>query len=356
MMKILTVVGARPQFVKAAVVSKSIQKQPEIREVVLHTGQHYDHKMSGVFFEQMQIPAPEYNLDINQMSHGKMTGRMLEKIEDCLMREKPDLVLVYGDTNSTLAAALAAKKMHIKIAHVEAGLRSFNDKMPEEINRILTDRMSDLLFCPTTHAIDNLKTEGFNQFDKKILITGDVMYDAALYFAEYAKKPDGDIPEKYALATVHRAENTNDPERLAGIFKALREIAGEVPIVLPLHPGTKNIAEKLQINFSGLTIIEPVSYFEMIYLLQSADCVFTDSGGMQKEAFFFEKPCITLREETEWVELVEHGYNKLACNSSEDILTAYHNFVKNPPLFDKKMYGEGNAAEIIVEALLQNMK
>jgi len=387
-MKIVTVIGARPQFIKAATVSRAIhnhnqslaagfssldnqkletKNQKLITELIVHTGQHFDSNMSDIFFEQMQIPKPDYNLDINGLSHGAMTGQMLEKIEAVLLKEKPDWVLVYGDTNSTLAGALAAAKLHIKVAHVEAGLRSFNMAMPEEINRILTDKISNILFCPTETAIKNLKNEGFNHQPstinhQQVLNVGDVMQDAALFYKDLAVKPDSTINYQlstinYVLCTLHRAENTDDPARLRSIFAALDEISEDTPVVLPLHPRTKQKLHDL--NYQPpttnhqLIFIDPVGYLEMIWLLQHSGLVLTDSGGVQKEAFFFGKACVTMRDETEWVELVDAGVNELVGADKEKIITAVsRNFgrkVEDP----QHLYGGGKAAEKIVQRLAE---
>lgn len=356
-MKIVTILGARPQFIKAAVVSRAFQSTGKIEEIIVHTGQHFDVNMSDIFFEEMNIPKPYKNLDINGLGHGAMTGQMLEMIEAILIEEKPDWVLVYGDTNSTLAGALAAKKLHIKVAHIEAGLRSFNMKMPEEINRILTDRISDILFCPTDKAIDNLKMEGYHNLDIKIIKNGDVMQDAAIFYAERSRKPAFDLPEKFVLCTVHRAENTDNCEYLKSIFKALETISKETKIVLPLHPRTKAKLEGIDYNFkeSNICFISPVGYLEMIYLLKNCEMVMTDSGGLQKEAYFHSKNCITLREETEWVELVNNGFNLLAGNDSEKILACFNKTVTHEGNdFTKKLYGNGDAGEKILQALLLN--
>ena len=316
MKKIVTVIGARPQFVKAAAVSRAIQKSGEIREIIVHTGQHFDENMSSVFFREMEIPEPDYNLQINSLSHGAMTGRMLEKIEEVLLQEKPDFLMVYGDTNSTIAGALAAKKLDIKVIHVEAGLRSFNMKMPEEINRILTDRISDLLFCPTDNAVQNLNNEGFGNFKCQIHQVGDVMYDAALYYSERSADRSDIInrlqikPGDFILCTVHRQENTDNLENLKSIFKALSVINNQRKIVLPLHPRTRKIMETNHLT-ADFQVVEPLGYFDMLELLKNCSLVITDSGGIQKEAFFFGKFCITMRDETEWIELVNHHYNYL---------------------------------------------
>lgn len=347
-MKILTVIGARPQFIKAAVISRAIKSTEDITEVIVHTGQHFDNNMSEIFFEEMEIPKPDYNLNINGLGHGAMTGQMLEKIEEVLIKERPDWVLVYGDTNSTLAGALAAKKLHIKVAHVEAGLRSFNMKMPEEINRILTDRISDILFCPTDTAVKNLHNEGYKNISCQIEQVGDVMQDAALFYSKRSKKPNTEIPEKFILCTVHRAENTDNPQSFKNIFEALEEISNETPVVLPLHPRTKNKLKSINYNFSAtpITFIEPVGYLEMVWLLQNCDLVMTDSGGLQKEAYFFKTPCLTLREETEWVELVENGFNSICGSEKDNIINSFKNIITKQKLnFGKELYGNGKAGE-----------
>jgi UDP-GlcNAc3NAcA epimerase len=355
-MKLLTIIGARPQFIKAAAVSREIAKHKNIEEIIIHTGQHFDANMSEIFFEQMQIPKPDYNLEINSLTHGAMTGRMIEKIEEVLLKEQPDWVLVYGDTNSTIAGSLAAKKLHIKVAHVEAGLRSFNRKMPEEINRILTDKISDLLLCPTDQAVKNLKDEGIGkQSLARIVKCGDVMQDAAIFYSKLAQKPDFKLPKKFILSTIHRAENTDDPKRLTSIFNALTKISNDIPIILPLHPRTKKIISnsKLKINNSQLIFIDPVGYLEMIYLLKNCSLVMTDSGGLQKEAFFFHKPCITLRDETEWVELVENGFNVVVGSNSAGIYTAYKKTINKNPNYNIDLYGGGKASQKVILELLK---
>ncbi len=351
-MKIVTIVGARPQFIKAAAVSREIAKHNDIKEVIVHTGQHFDANMSDVFFDEMEIPKPDYNLDVNGLSHGAMTGQMMEKIEKVLTDEKPDWVLVYGDTNSTIAGALAARKMHIRVAHVEAGLRSFNMRMPEEINRILTDRISNILFCPTDTAVNNLKKEGYEGFDIGIIKSGDVMQDAAMFYSSRSKAPGFALPGEFVLATIHRAENTDDPKRLTDIFTAFTLIAEKMPVILPLHPRTKKIIEAsgMNIDKKRIMIIDPVGYLEMVYLLQNCKLVMTDSGGLQKEAFFFAKPCITLRDETEWVELVENGFNTVVGADKEKIVKAFENQDYNID-FGVDLYGNGRASSVIVKAL-----
>ncbi len=358
-MKILTILGARPQFIKAGSVSREIAKHKEITEAIVHTGQHYDANMSDIFFEQMQIPKPDYFLGIGGKSHGAMTGQMIEKIEEVAVREKPDWMLVYGDTNSTLAGAIVASKLHIKLAHIEAGLRSFNMKMPEEVNRILTDRVSDILFCPTGAATNNLKNEGFpfvTATNKKQLINnvGDVMQDGAIFYKNLAVKPNFEIKKDFILCTIHRAENTDDETRLGAIFEALNEIAKDKQIILPLHPRTKKIIENLKLNIKNLTMIDPVGYLEMVWLIDHCELVMTDSGGLQKEAYFFSKPCITLRDETEWVELVDVGANVLVGADKAKIVDAYKNSSTfNQQLSTLNLYGGGKASETIIKTLLE---
>lgn len=353
-MSIITIVGARPQFVKAGTVSRAL-RSVGLKEVIVHTGQHFDYNMSQVFFDEMELPQPDYNLEIHSLSHGAMTGRMLEAIEKVLVAEKPKVVLVYGDTNSTLAGALAAQKLGIPVAHVEAGLRSFNMAMPEETNRILTDRISTHLFCPTQVAINNLKAEGFDGFGCNIYNVGDVMLDAALYYSERSAQKSKiiralNLEPSFVLATMHRQENTDSPQNLKGIIDALNTIHGQRQVVVPLHPRTKKI-----IDASGLkatfTIIPPVGYFDMIELLKHCAMVITDSGGLQKEAFFFEKKCLTLREETEWVELVKGGYNLLVGSQYSRIIDGFNTISNRSINFTENLYGTGNAATIIVKCL-----
>lgn len=355
-MKIITIIGARPQFIKAAVVSRAFAKHSEIREIIIHTGQHFDTNMSDIFFEEMHIPKPDYNLNINGLGHGAMTGQMLEKIEEILIEEQPNWVLVYGDTNSTLAGALAAKKLHIKVAHVEAGLRSFNMSMPEEINRILTDRISDILFCPTLQAVKNLHTEGYESLKIKINTCGDVMQDAALFYKTLAKAPEILLPLNFSLCTVHRAENTDDTTRLKAIFSALEKISEHTPVVLPLHPRTRSKLNAIDYPFASSKIyfIDPVGYLEMVYLLSNCKVVLTDSGGLQKEAYFFAKHCITLRDETEWVELIESGFNRLAGANCERIIQSYTESLElSHSDFSYPLYGNGCAGEKIVECIAE---
>lgn len=353
-MKILTVIGARPQFIKASVVSAAIEKTAGLEEKIIHTGQHFDANMSNIFFDQLGIPKPHYQLNINSGSHGTMTGRMLEAIEKICLEEKPDRLMVYGDTNSTLAGALAASKLHIPVAHIEAGLRSFNMRMPEEINRILTDQVSDILFCPTETAVKNLKNEGFDQKPIQVLNVGDVMQDSSMFFAERAVKGEALslVPEKdFIVATLHRAENTDDPVRLKAIVDALNYIHKNIlPVVLPLHPRTQKVVKSLGLQLEML-VLEPVGYLEMIWLLKHCNAVVSDSGGVQKEAFFFKKPCITMRDQTEWVELIDNGVNVLAGADTQKIID-YTQAMLNKTIEDPfNLYGGGQASKNIANVL-----
>lgn len=350
---IVTIVGARPQFIKAAAVSRAIRAHGGIREVIVHTGQHYDANMSDVFFEQMHIPRPDHHLEVGGGSHGQMTGRQLEKIESVLLKEKPDWVLVYGDTNSTIAGALAAAKLHIPVAHVEAGLRSFNRRMPEEINRVLTDHASDLLLVPTETGLRNLAAEGIT--GNKVRLVGDVMYDAAMFYKGMASVPDwfGSLSVErgsYVLCTIHRAENTDDLARLRGILQGLAE-AG-LPVILPLHPRTKGMIDRTGIAVAdNIRVVPPVGYLEMVWLEMHCRVIATDSGGVQKEAYFHGKPCVTMRDETEWVELVQCGVNRLVGAVPNRIAEAL--LSSNGLQADARLYGDGNASEKVVSAILQ---
>lgn len=334
-------------------VSRAIKQTDGIEEIMLHTGQHFDANMSDIFFNQLGIPRPDIQLDIHGGNHGEMTGRMLSEIEQALLEHRPDRVLVYGDTNSTLAGALAAAKLHIPVAHVEAGLRSFNMQMPEEINRILTDQISDLLFCPTTTAVKNLENEGFAGKPAKVMQVGDVMQDAALLFAERAVAPLGDgLPDKFVLATLHRAENTDNPQRLSSIVHALNHIhRNEAPVVLPLHPRTRKLIAEQGLELDVL-LIDPVGYFEMVWLLDHCQLVLTDSGGVQKEAFFFGKACVTMRDQTEWVELVEVGANELVGADRQKIVHATTNNLGRRVKDSDQLYGGGEASQRIVDELV----
>ena len=314
LMHLVTVVGARPQFIKAAPVSRALAERPGVSEVIVHTGQHFDPEMSAEIIRELELPEPAYNLGIHGGGHGVMTGRMLGALEQVLQAERPDAVLVYGDTNSTLAGALAAAKLNIPVAHVEAGLRSFNRRMPEEINRVLADHVSTLLYCPTSAAVGNLAQEGITSGVAKV---GDVMYDATLHATARARSSSRilerlDLADgAFALATLHRAENTDDPEALSRLLDYLRGEASGQPVVLPIHPRTRCAVERAELSLNGLTVIPPCGYLDMHRLLQGASTVYTDSGGLQKEAYFHRTPCVTLRNETEWVETVECGWNRL---------------------------------------------
>ena len=351
-MKIVTVIGARPQFIKASMLSKTLGSHPECEEIIVHTGQHYDPAMSAIFFDELQIPRPKYQLNIGGKTHGAMTGQMIEQIEKILIQENPDTVLVYGDTNSTLAGALAATKLHIPVAHVEAGLRSFNRKMPEEINRILTDQCSSLLFTPSKTATEQLIHEGFSS--EKIHQVGDIMYDCVRHFplnpkilAQYKLHP-----KKYALATLHRAENTDDPTRLTNYIQGLVEIAKDIPVIFPLHPRTEKALvtnQLLEMVKSSLIAIPPVGYLDMIALESQARVILTDSGGIQKEAYFFKVPCLTLRDETEWVELIDAGVNRLVPPIPSEIEKAYQGI--QDVEWVEGLYGDGKTAERIVRVI-----
>jgi UDP-GlcNAc3NAcA epimerase len=367
MSKIITILGARPQFIKAATISREINNRinsnRNIEEIIVHTGQHYDTNMSDIFFEQMNIPKPKYSLNISGLSHGAMTGRMIEGIENILLLEKPDLVLVYGDTNSTLAGTIAASKIDIPIAHVESGLRSFNFNMPEEVNRIVTDRLASILFCPTNSALINLTNEGYpnqtyNGRKQLIVNVGDVMYDSVLFYKKYVRE-NIDIKvwslqdKKYVLCTFHRNENLINSHRLYSIFSALRKISETIDVVIPLHPNTKKIINNnfgMSI-FKNLKIIDPLPFFEMQRLEMSAKLIITDSGGIQKEAYFHDVPCITVREETEWSETVITGWNKLVGYKFNDIIKAFDEPFQNLNSPNKNIFGDGNSAKKIVDIL-----
>lgn len=362
-LKIVSIVGARPQFIKAATVSRLLRNDATFREIMIHTGQHYDANMSPIFFDELDLHEPEYNLGIGSATHGRQTGEMLIALEQVLLAEKPDWVLIYGDTNSTLAGALVAAKLHIPIAHVEAGLRSFNRRMPEEINRVVADSLAQLLFAPTSAAVTNLQLEGVS--GHSIRQVGDVMYDASLYYGKKAEAHSQILQtlklceKEYILSTFHRQENTDDLQCLTTIVKALQIIAKEIPVVVPLHPRTHKMLIQfglLEQCIKNLCIIEPVGFLDMMLLEQKALAIVTDSGGVQKEAYFYQVPCVTLRTETEWVELVEMGWNSLAppqeveivCNK---ILSATK--LKNQKV-NQQPYGDGRAAEKIVKELYNN--
>lgn len=364
MKKIITVVGARPQFIKAAIVSRQLKDNFE--EIIVHTGQHYDNNMSDVFFEQLRIPKPQYNLGVGSGTHGKQTGKMLEKIEEIIFEEKPDYVLVYGDTNSTLAAALAASKLLIPVIHIESGLRSFNMNMPEEQNRILTDHISKILFCPTQTAVDNLKKEGITN---NVYNVGDVMCDSVLYYSKLANKTlkkdtlnlkpiyEKKVIDKWYLTTIHRAENTYDDKNLLEILKALNEL--DELVIFPVHPRIKKMIDDLnnQFKYNNIYFVEPVDYLTMLFLTKNAKKVITDSGGLQKECYILNVPCITVRDQTEWVETLKRGYNTL----SKPVYEELKEKIENAQIVDSNKinyYGDGNSSKKIVNVLcsLENKK
>ncbi len=351
-MKIATIVGARPQFIKAAAFSRELRKRH--REILIHTGQHYDYEMSGVFFDGLELPPPEINLGVGSGSHGAQTGALLPAIEEVLLRETPSWVIVYGDTNSTLAGALAAAKLHIPIVHVEAGLRSFNRRMPEEINRVMADHLSHLLLCPSTTAIGNLAAEGITD---NVHLVGDIMLDVLNWAIGKANGRRAQILDRLALqehhylvATIHRSENTDDPSRLSSIFQALNDL--EEPVVFPVHPRTRKAINGHSSLRSHVHLIEPLSYFDMVALSRSARMILTDSGGLQKEAYWLGVPCVTLREETEWVETVQAGWNTLTGSDPDRILTAVRSFAV--PAARRDLYGNGAVAAKCVELLEGN--
>jgi len=353
--KIATIVGARPQFIKIALVSKKL-RQTGFHEVVIHTGQHYDYNMSKAFFDELNIPEPDYHLRVGSGSHGKQTGLMLRRIEQVLCKEKPNIVLVYGDTNSTLAGALAAAKLNLTVAHIEAGLRSFNRAMPEEINRVVTDHISDVLFCPTETSVRNLANEGISE---GVYLVGDVMYDSALHYGRLAEEHSTILDKLhldakgYFLATIHRPQNADSPDNLSNIIEALNELP--LPTILPLHPRTKRMMLKnIPTDPSFCSLIPPVSYLDMLILEKNASAIFTDSGGVQKEAYFFKVPCITLRDETEWVETVESGWNVLVGPDKDKILSAIQQ-IDSPPSRHKQFYGNGKSSSKIVEIIAEEI-
>lgn len=382
MIKILTIIGARPQIIKAAALSRAIKNtySGKIKEIIVHTGQHYDENMSQIFFDELEIPHPNYNLNVGSGSHGKQTAAMIDGIEEILMKEKPAYIVLYGDTNSTLAGAIAAAKIHIPVVHIEAGLRSFNKSMPEEINRIMSDHVSTLLFSPTKAGYDNLLKEGFKENNTppftidnpKVYHSGDVMYDNSLYFSKIAVQKSKNLKDleleenKFVLATIHRNNNTDEKDRLISLFSAINRIANEnkIKIILPLHPRTakllsKNLTSELYSTVKTskyIKIIPPVSFLEMINLEKNAQLVITDSGGVQKEAFFFRKPCIILRSETEWIELVNCGSAKIVDADENKIVDAYNYFTKSIDLQFPDLFGDGKAAEFICAEMIKNKK
>ncbi len=380
-MKIVTIIGARPQIIKAAALSRAIKNRfsSKITEIIVHTGQHYDENMSQIFFDELGIPAPNYNLSVGSGSHGKQTATMISGIEEILMQEKPQAIVLYGDTNSTLAGAIAASKIHVPIVHIEAGLRSFNKAMPEEVNRIMCDHVSTLLFSPTKTGYTNLLNEGFkenntapyNNNNPKIYHSGDVMYDNSLHFSTIAEHKTSVLEKhqllknKFILATIHRNNNTDEPERLNALFRALYNISEthQLDVLLPLHPRTAkllsyNLSSDLYENIKNnkrFKICEPVSFLEMIALEKNCNIVMTDSGGVQKEAFYFDKPCVILRPETEWVELVECGTAIITDANEQKIISAYENLTAKKDMQFPKLYGDGNAAEFICKEMLEHL-
>jgi len=372
MLRLLTIIGARPQIIKAAAISRAVQNvfADKIEERILHTGQHYDTNMSQVFFDELGIPQPHYNLGVGSGSHGAQTAKMIAGIEQVLMGEQLDGIILYGDTNSTLAGAVAASKLHVPVFHIEAGLRSFNMTMPEEINRIVCDQLSNICFAPTQTAVDNLRREGFMDSPatfrygrkRRICNCGDVMYDNSIYFASMARQHTailqdlGLTPGEYILATIHRDNNTDNPQRLNSILQALADISRQdhIPVVLPLHPRTRKILESNPASSESakaILVVPPASFFEINMLEQNARIVMTDSGGVQKEAFFFEKPCVILRPETEWVEIVDHGAGIIADADYQQIISAYHRLVDHPVHFPK-LFGDAHAAEKILQTII----
>ncbi|MBN8694964.1 MAG: UDP-N-acetylglucosamine 2-epimerase (non-hydrolyzing) [Bacteroidetes bacterium] len=381
MLKLLTIIGARPQIIKAAALSRAIKNdfQGQITEVIVHTGQHYDENMSQVFFDELDIPQPNYNLNVGSGTHGKQTAAMIDGIEEILLKEKPSAIVLYGDTNSTLAGAIAASKIHVPVVHIEAGLRSFNKSMPEEINRIMCDHVSTLLFSPTKAGYQNLIKEGFKENNTapysidnpKIYHCGDVMFDNSLHFSEIAEKKSGIIDQlkltknDFVLATIHRNNNTDEPERLHAIFSALDKITKQhqIKIVLPLHPRTaKLLSQNLNAELYSsiktnkqIVITEPVSFLGMIALEKNAQLILTDSGGVQKEAFFFEKPCIILRTETEWTELVDCNAAIVTDANENKIIDTFNYFIKNRPASFPKLFGDGKAAQFICSEIVKHI-
>ena len=376
-MKIVTIIGARPQIIKAAALSRAIKMQysDRVQEVIVHTGQHYDDNMSQVFFEELGIPRPDYNLHVGSASHGVQTAKMIEGIERILLDERPDAIVLYGDTNSTLAGAVAASKLHITVVHIEAGLRSFNKSMPEEINRIVCDHCSTLLFTPTQAGFDNLVREGFPTNNEgpytidnpKVYHCGDIMYDNSRYFSTIAdEKVDllgslGLTETPYVLATLHRDGNTDDPQRLQAILDAFLELSESIPLVLPMHPRTRKMVALLEdrskterlMKDDRIKIIEPVSFLEMTQLEKHAQLIVTDSGGVQKESYFFQKPCVIMRPETEWVEIVETGAATLADADTATILKAAQQYLKQPPASFPTIFGDGHAAEFMLQKMIE---
>lgn len=357
--QVLTVVGARPQIIKEAALARAIQARDDVEEVLVHTGQHYDHELSGVFFDELAIPAPDHNLGVGSAPHGAQTGRMLEKLEQVLDDEDPDAVVTYGDTNSTMAAALTAVKLHIPTAHVEAGLRSFDRRMPEEVNRVVTDQVASWLFCPSRTAVDNLADEGVRN---GVHMVGDLMQDILRLEIPGIRKDaslgrileDHGIDDAFVLATVHRQANTDDPANLQAVFDGLRQVASEIPVVAPLHPRTRNALDRSGVATGEIVVVDPVPYRQILHLMDRARVVCTDSGGMQKEAYWLETPCVTMRPHSEWTETLDAGWNRLVDADTEALVEAVH----DPPRGDAHppLYGDGHAAGKIVEILVEDIE
>ncbi len=351
MIKVITVIGARPQFVKAGIFSKYIKQQNLIKEVLVHTGQHYDYLMDQIFFKNFMLDTPKYKFKAGGLSHGEMIAEIIVKLESVFIKEKPDWVLLYGDTNSTLAAAIAADKKNIKICHVESGLRSYNNSMPEETNRILTDRVSKLLICPTEQAIDNLIQEGYNNFECKFTNCGDIMYEAFLNFQKFLKKPNLKINRNYSILTLHRQENVDEIDYLNQILSSISKITKHKEIIFPVHPRTLNKIRKHQINTKNIKLIDPTDYFEMLWLLRNCDSVITDSGGLQKEAYFSKKPCFILRKETEWTELTKNNNSVLVGKNISSISDLFFDYKFNDD-FSIQFFGNGSTSSLIANEIL----
>jgi UDP-GlcNAc3NAcA epimerase len=358
MKKIASVIGARPQFIKLSQIHRELARHNDVRHLVIHTGQHFDRDMFGVFFDELGLPEPDYDLHVNSLPHGAMTGRMLEAIESALIRESPDMVLVYGDTNSTLAGALAARKLGLNVGHIEAGLRCFDMRVPEEVNRVVTDAVSSMLFCPTEIAIENLNREGYVNNRSRVVRSGDVMFDAALHFESISSQRSDIVSrlklDEFVLCTVHRAGNTDDPARLRGIIDGLERISAKMRVVFPAHPRTIHAIRTCGIK-TPLSVIDPVGFFDMISLLKHCLLVVTDSGGLQKEAYFYRKPCITLRSETEWVELVKCGCSFLVGADPSKIVTTFESCLTACMDFEGRLYGDGNARKVIIDELIGSL-
>lgn len=354
MIKVISIAGARPQFIKTGIMNIALGRYKQVQHMIVHTGQHYDADMSDTFFRDLQIPAPHYNLHINRLSHGAMTGRMLEKTEEILVKENPSIVIVYGDTNSTLAGALAARKLHIPVAHVEAGLRSFDMNMPEEINRILTDRISNLLFCPTERAVRNLEAEGYWHFPCEVHLSGDVMLDAAGHFSGIARHKQV-FPTPFVLSTIHREDTLQSATKLTRIINSLNQLHLQTPVLFPAHPRTRAAIAALNTTIL-FNLAPPFGYMQMLQAVEQCSCVVTDSGGLQKEAYFFKKPCITARNSTEWTELVDAGVNILWKEDGPELIAVYNALVNSTPEFNQYLYGTGNSCETIIEKMLLFME